>query len=118
MVVGQPHRTRIDVETGIELAMLGEPAQFGDGVAAADGDVTTAGLVLIFQDLHLVAGAGKFQRRGQAGQARAQYQHGRAARIAFELDRAGVAGLARKTQIGHRLIHDRAARGRADHAEQ
>ena len=118
VMIGNAHRAGVDVEAGIELAMLGEAAQFVDGVAAADRDVTSAGLVLIFQHLDFITGAAHFQRRGQARQPRAQNQHRCALGIALQIDGAAISGLARETQIGHRLVHRRAARGHANHLEQ
>src|SRR6185312_4746852 len=95
VVIGNAHRTGIDVEALVELAMLGETAQFLDGVAAANGDVTSARLALIFQDLNLVASAAEFERRRETSQTRAQHQYGSALHITRKLEGAAITGLAR-----------------------
>ena len=56
MVIGQPPGAGIEILARSELHMLGDAAQLGIGVAAIQRPVPAAGTVVIFQDLHLIAG--------------------------------------------------------------
>ena len=118
MMIGNPPRAGIDVEPVLEFAFLGEAAELGEAIAAAQGPVAAARARVVFEQLHLVAGVTQFQRRGHAGEARAEDQHGSALRVAFQLDRALVAGLRRKAEAGHGVIHRSTARHRPDQRKQ
>src|SRR6185312_9901915 len=118
MMIGNAPRTRIEVEPRLEVAILGGAAEFGVGIAAADGPVAATGALVEFQDLDLIARLAQLQRRGHAGKSCAEDQDGSAPRIAFELDRPLVARFRGKAEARHRVVHRRAARHRSDQREQ
>src|ERR1044071_4494685 len=56
MVIRDAPRSRIEIEPRVELAGLLETAELGVAVAAAQRPGAAAGAVVVFEDLHLVAG--------------------------------------------------------------
>ena len=118
VVIGNAPRAGIDVEAGIEGAILREAAELDIAVAAAQGPAPPAGAPAIFEDLHFVAGLAQLERRHHAGKPGAENQHRGALRIAVEAERSLVVGGRRVSQAGHRLIHRTGARRRADQREE
>src|SRR5665213_4405927 len=118
VVIGNAPRAGIDVEAGIEGAILREAAELDIAVAAAQGPAPPAGAPAIFEDLHFVAGLAQLERRYHAGNPGAEDQHRGALRIAVEAERSLVVGGRRVTQDGHRLIPHTGASRRADRREE
>ena len=118
MVMGNAPRPGVEIEAGVEFAALGLAAELGIDVAAPQRPVPAAGARVVFEDLDLVAGPLKLDRRGHSGQARPQHDDRGPFRIAFELDPPAVRRRRRQPKLGHRLIHRRPAGGRSDQREQ
>ena len=70
-----PPGARIYIETFVELAVLGRPAELGVAVAAPQAPVATAGAGVVLQHLHLVAGIAQFVGGRHAGHAGTQHDH-------------------------------------------
>ena len=118
MVIRQAPGTGIDVETRIEAALLGEAAQLGIAVAAAQRPVATAGAGVVLQHLNLVAGVAQLVGGHEARNTRAEHEHRSALRRGAQLDRPVEIGFGREAETVHRLVHRRAARAQSDHREQ
>src|ERR1700722_19566230 len=118
MMIGNPPRAGIEIETVVEFAGLLGTAELGKTVPAPQGPVAAAGPRIELQDLDAVAGLAQFQRGGHAGQASAEDQDGSALRVALELDRTPVTGVGREPERGHRMVHRRAAGDRSDQGQQ
>ena len=101
VVVGDAPWAGIEVEAGVETARLGRAAELGVDVAAADRPVPAAGTAVVFEDFDFVAGPAELERRGHAGEARAEDQDGRPMRIAIEFDRAAIRRFRRKAEAHH-----------------
>jgi hypothetical protein len=114
MVIGNAPRAGIEIETLVEGDLLGDAAHFGIGVAATQRPVPSAGPVVIFQHLHLVAGFAQFIRCGHARKARAQHQHRGAFHIARQFDRVVEVRCSRIAHRHHGFVHHGAARRGAD----
>ena len=97
VMIGDAPGDWIEIEPLVEPDFLREATHFGVGLAAAQRPAAAAGLLAIFQHLHLVAGPAKLHRRDHARQARPEDQHGRALRIAVQPDRLAIGRLLRKT---------------------
>src|SRR5215471_21694883 len=72
MVIGNPPRARIDVQSLLELASLRGATELGEAVTAAQGPVATAGTRVEFKNPHAVAGLAQLERCGHSGQSRAE----------------------------------------------
>ncbi len=118
MMIGNPPRSRIDVEAGIELASLGRPAEFGVDVAASERPVASARTEVELEDADAISRALEFDRRRHSGEAGAQNDDRSPFRIAIELDRAPVRRFRREPKPGHDLVGRRPADARADELDQ
>jgi hypothetical protein len=110
--------TGVEVQPLGELSLLREATELGVGVAAVDGPVAPARAIVVFEDLHAIAGFAQLVGSGHAGDAGPENQDRRALDVARELDRSGVAGLAGVAQLAHRLVHHGAAGCRTNHPKQ
>ncbi len=99
VVVRYAPRARVDVEAGVEFAVLGLAAEFGVGVAAAQAHGAAAGAGVVFQHLHPVAGLAQFVGGDHAGHARTEHQHRSAGRHAAQLRWARIGDSAARPRL-------------------
>ena len=118
VVVGDAPRPRVEIQAGIELAVLHGAAHFGVAVAAAQRPGASAGAVVVFQQLDPVAGPAQLHRGHHAGHTRAQHEHAGAVRAAVQLERAAIGALLGMAEGGHGHIHRSPAGRGADQAEE
>jgi hypothetical protein len=118
VVVRDAPRAGVEVQAGVELAVLHGAAELGVGVAAAQRPRAAAGARVVLEHLHAVAGLAQLEGRDEARHARAEHQHRGALRRALQVDRARVRRFGGEAQRGHRLVHRGAAGGLADPAEE
>ena len=118
VVVGHAPGAGVDVQALVELAGLARAVQLGERVAPAQCPATPTGTILVFQDLHVVAGRAQLIRRRHARQPGAQDDHRAAAPGLSQLQRSAVARLLRVAERCHRLVHEAATRRLADHGQQ
>ena len=114
VVIGNPPRPRIEIQAGIEFALLRRTAQLGVAVAAAQRPVAPTGAAVELQYLHRVAGLAQLQRRHHAGQSGAEDQHRGALGAALELDPSLVARLGGVPEAGHGLVQRGTSRCQPD----
>lgn len=98
--------------------MLRGTAQLGIAVAAAQRPVPSVGAVVVFKQLHAVAGLAQLEGGAHAGQPGTENQDRRPLGVAIQLQRAFEIGFGRHAQAAHRLIHHRAAGGHTDARQQ
>ena len=87
VVIRQPPRTGIDVQTRIEAAFLGLTAQLRIAIASPQRPVAAAGAGVVLQYLDPVSGIAQFVGGHESGHARPQHQHRGALRSRAQLDR-------------------------------
>ena len=109
MVIRQAPGTRIDVEAGIELALLGLSSQFRVAIAAAQRPVAAARARVVFQHLHLVARIAQLVGGDQSGNSGTQHQNRGALRCGAQADRALEIRFRRQSETVHGLVHHAAA---------
>src|SRR5277367_3376180 len=68
MVVRNAPRSGIEIEAGVELALLRRSAEFRVDVAASQRPVSSARTDVVLEDANLVAGALELDRRGHPGE--------------------------------------------------
>ena len=110
VMIGNAPRPRIEVETRIELAMLGRSAELRVDVAASQRPVSPARTEVEFENIDFVTRAPELDRRRHAGEAGAQNDDRSPFGVALELDRAAVRRFRREAEPGHELV----GRGPAD----
>ncbi len=118
VVIGNPPWTGIDIEALLEFAGLLETTEFSKGIPAPQGPVAAAGPAVELQNLDVVSSLAQLKCCRHAGKPGAEDDDGSALRIAVELDRTFIAGVGRKPQTGHRMIHRSAAGNRSDQGQQ
>ena len=118
MMIGNAPRPRIEIEAGVELALLRRAAELRVDVAAPERPVPSARTGVVLEHAHLVAGVLKLDRRGHSGEAGPQNDDRCALGIAVELDRASVRQFLRVSEASHRLVGGRSADARADDLKQ
>ena len=118
MVVRKSPRTRIDVQTLVEAAFLGNAAKFGVAVAAAQRPVASAGAGVVLENLNLVSGVAQLIGGDEPGDASTEHEDRATPRGGAKLYRRAKARLGRESETVHRLIHRSTAGAQADHSQQ
>lgn len=118
VVVRNAPRPWVEIQALVEPAMLRGTAQLGIAVAAAQRPVPSVGAVVVFKQLHAVAGLAQLEGGAHAGQPGTENQDRRPLGVAIQLQRAFEIGFGRHAQAAHRLIHHRAAGGHTDARQQ
>ena len=105
VVIRDPPRSGIEVETLLELAILPRTAKFCVGIPAPQRPVSASRPVIELQNANIVSGLPQLQCRGHPRKPGAEDKHGGAFRIALQLDRSLVGRVGREAEAGHRVVH-------------
>src|SRR5580698_6865138 len=108
-------RPRIDIQTLIKLYGLGGPAEFGIGIAPVERPVTSAGPIVVLENLDLVTRFAQLIGSTHPGHARTEDQYARAFGIVREIGRSRITGLTGMSELGHDPVHDGSAGEGTDH---